>query len=170
MKDLVDIIQVVITVLGTIVVAAITSRTRGENRSQHSSVEAVLERVIEKMDVMESGWEKRAWAIMDGLSVPMFEADAAGNCIYVSRAWMDATGVDFRSAMGEGWLRGIHQDDRKRVMYAWENSVKDHVTFGPLLYRFGASDQEFFVEARLFHSGDGELRYIGAAHPVERAA
>lgn len=166
MKELVDIIQVVITVIGTIIVARITNSTRGENRSQHSSVEAVLERVIEKMDVMESGWEKRAWAIMDGLSVPMFEADAHGNCVYVSRAWMDATGVDFRSALGEGWLRGVHQDDRKRVAYAWAQAVNDGVQFGPMLYRYGSSDTKFFVEARPFRAGDGELRFIGAAYPT----
>lgn len=166
MKELFGVIQVAVTAAGTVLVAWITSKTRTENRNQHSTVEETLKQVIDKMDVMEGGWEKRAWAIMDGLSVPMFEADAHGNCIYVSRAWMDATGVDFRSALGEGWLRGVHQDDRKRVAYAWAQAVNDGVQFGPMLCRYGSSDTKFFVEARPFRAGDGELRFIGAAYPT----
>jgi two-component system CheB/CheR fusion protein len=47
-----------------------------------------------------------------------------GSCDYVSRRWVEYTGVEDGELTGFGWLDLVHMDDRDRVRDAWKASVR----------------------------------------------
>lgn len=57
--------------------------------------------------------------------VGIFETDANGSCTWVNDTWPGFTGLDIEAAAGDGWLAGIHPDDRERVMRTWSAAADD---------------------------------------------
>ena len=55
-----------------------------------------------------------AAAILDRLPNPMRKTDPTGACIFCNRAWLAFTGRAAAEEQGEGWMGGIHPDDRDR--------------------------------------------------------
>ncbi len=51
--------------------------------------------------------------------VGIYRADAAGLCIYVNERWCELTGYPRDAALGSGWERVIHPEDRARVSEEW---------------------------------------------------
>jgi diguanylate cyclase (GGDEF)-like protein/PAS domain S-box-containing protein len=45
----------------------------------------------------------------------IFQQDASGDCIYVNQRWQDITGYTTDEALGHGWRRIVHPDDRARL-------------------------------------------------------
>ncbi len=45
----------------------------------------------------------------------VWKADASGACTFVSRPWLDFTGLGSSDSLGDGWMRGIHPADRADV-------------------------------------------------------
>jgi two-component system, chemotaxis family, CheB/CheR fusion protein len=52
-----------------------------------------------------------------------------GGCDYLSRQWLEYTGVSLKSQVGDGWLQQIHPDDRERVRTGWRSAIKTSVEF-----------------------------------------
>jgi PAS domain S-box-containing protein len=48
--------------------------------------------------------------------VGIFEINAQGDCIFVNQRWCELTGITFAEAMGQGWTKALHPDDRERVL------------------------------------------------------
>ncbi|NOZ11017.1 MAG: PAS domain-containing protein [Gammaproteobacteria bacterium] len=63
--------------------------------------------------------ERRYQVLAEVSPVGIFRTDAAGNCLYVNERWCMISGMTFEDAQGEGWIHGIHSDDRKRVFEEW---------------------------------------------------
>lgn len=63
--------------------------------------------------------------IIDSLKYCYFECDAHGKYTYVSRRWLDLSGLRPEDAVGDGWINAIHPDDRKSAYEEWSNSVID---------------------------------------------
>lgn len=51
--------------------------------------------------------------------VGIFRTDAAGKTIYVNPRWCELTQVTAAEAMGDGWMRVIHPDDREMTRANW---------------------------------------------------
>ncbi len=60
----------------------------------------------------------------DSLPALVWGCRADGACDYLSRAWVDFTGVPEPEHLGHGWLEQVHPDDRERVREAWRAAVK----------------------------------------------
>ncbi len=45
----------------------------------------------------------------------IFQQNAQGECIYVNQRWQDITGYTAEEALGQGWRRIVHPDDRARL-------------------------------------------------------
>lgn len=74
--------------------------------------------------------EARQWAIMINTSVePIFETDPDGLCIKVNRAYLDLLGRPFDDLMGNGWITGVHHQDRSHVVEEWSSAIKDQRVF-----------------------------------------
>ena len=67
--------------------------------------------------------------------VGIYLTSSRGDCRYVNPAWCAMAGMSPEEASGDGWVTGLHPDDRSRVVAAWQEMVaKDH-PWG-LEYRF----------------------------------
>lgn len=58
-----------------------------------------------------------------------FITDAEGKCVWVSQVWSSLTGTSLQQAMGDGWVRGIHDDDRATVFDQWRMSTAADLPF-----------------------------------------
>jgi PAS domain S-box-containing protein len=61
--------------------------------------------------------------LMDSLPTLMWSATADGACTYLSRQWIEYTGVEEHAQHGLGWLGQLHPDDQRRVHTEWSTAV-----------------------------------------------
>jgi PAS domain S-box-containing protein len=67
--------------------------------------------------------------------VGIYQTDADGNCTYVNKKWCELTGLNNDEAMGTGWSRALHPEDRENIYVTWNESVRTNRIFA-LEYRF----------------------------------
>jgi diguanylate cyclase (GGDEF)-like protein/PAS domain S-box-containing protein len=67
--------------------------------------------------------------------VGMFCTDALGQYIQVNDRWCQLNGTQPSEAMGEGWTRTIHPDDRVRVLTEWYQAIAKNISFKSTEYR-----------------------------------
>ncbi len=60
----------------------------------------------------------------DSLPALAWGARSDGACDYLSRQWLEYTGVLESEHLGHGWLEQVHPEDRDRVREAWRTAVK----------------------------------------------
>ena len=65
----------------------------------------------------------------DSLPALVFGSQPDGACDYLSRQWLEYTGVPEREQLGYGWIQQVHPEDRDRVRETWRAAVKAGVTF-----------------------------------------
>jgi len=56
----------------------------------------------------------------------IYVTDAAGSCTYTNPAYQRISGLLPEEALGDGWARGIHAEDRDRVQREWAESAAAH--------------------------------------------
>lgn len=97
--------------------------------------------------------ERRFHALARISPVGIFRADTAGSCVYVNDRWCEIAGLTAGEALGEGWARSLHPEDRERVIGQW--------------YRAVAGKRLFAAEYRFLRS-DGAITWVfGQAIPEE---
>ena len=71
--------------------------------------------------------------------IGIYLTDVRGQCRYANPRWCEMTGLTLKEALGDGWTRGLHPEDRKSVIAAWQKTVEseDH---WELEYRFRTPD------------------------------
>ena len=63
--------------------------------------------------------ESRYRAIAGVAPVGIFHTNADGDVTYVNEKWCQLGGMTSEAAIGKGWLKAIHPDDRERVSSNW---------------------------------------------------
>ena len=81
----------------------------------------VVERRRNEQALAES--ERRFRTLAMFAPVGIFEADPSGLTVFVNDAWGSITGMPNAEALGNGWARLIHPDDRAQVFAAWQATV-----------------------------------------------
>lgn len=71
--------------------------------------------------------------------VGIFRTRPDGYTTYVNPEWVELAGIPFEEAIGFGWLRAVHPDDRKDLEEVWTTDVKQMIT-SIAEYRFLRSD------------------------------
>jgi two-component system CheB/CheR fusion protein len=61
----------------------------------------------------------------DTLPALIWASRPDGACDYLSRRWLDYTGVPESEQLGYGWLDQVHAEDRERLREAWRVSLKE---------------------------------------------
>ncbi len=56
--------------------------------------------------------------------VGIFRTDAHGKSTYINEKWREIAGIPASQAMGTGWLKAIHPNDRSRVWKEWRTAFK----------------------------------------------
>jgi len=101
--------------------------------------------------------------------VGIFRTDAQGNCTYVNKRWCKLAGMSESEALGEGWARALHPEDRERVFAEWYQAAVDRVAFHTEC-RFQRPDGTIYwllssAEAEL-DADDQVLGYVGAVTDI----
>lgn len=66
--------------------------------------------------------ERRYQVLTNVAPVGIFRTDTSGGTTYVNPQWCTLAGISADEAMGHGWLRAVHPDDRRRIEKGWEQA------------------------------------------------
>ena len=58
--------------------------------------------------------------------VGIFRTDVHGRTTYVNPKWCEISGLSSSEALGEGWLKAVHPDDRERLIKGWWETTQQH--------------------------------------------
>ncbi|MGD0035997.1 MAG: PAS domain S-box protein, partial [Bacteroidota bacterium] len=83
--------------------------------------------------------------------VGIFHTDEKGLTTYVNPIWCQISGLSFEEALGNGWLRAVHPDDKEKLFKGWQEAVQLHKTS--------------FSEYRFVHPDGTIVWVIGQASP-----
>ncbi len=73
--------------------------------------------------VVESGRHYETLAEMSPVGI--FHTDATGYTTYVNPRWCHISGLSFEEALGNGWLKAVHADDKEKLMAGWVEATKE---------------------------------------------
>ena len=65
----------------------------------------------------------------------IYLTDKDGLCTYTNLKWQEMAGFCQTEAMGNGWINGIHPEDREKVRHDWNRMIKSNGTWS-CQYRF----------------------------------
>ncbi|KYC40843.1 hypothetical protein WA1_24800 [Scytonema hofmannii PCC 7110] len=68
-------------------------------------------------------------ALAELAPIGIFYTNADGQCLYVNPRWCFVAGITITEAQGEGWLDGLHPDDRQRVFSEWQQAAQSNLPF-----------------------------------------
>lgn len=104
----------------------------------------------------------REW--LDNFPAAVYQTDRAGRCVYVNRNWCSIAGMSGESALGEGWVKALHPDDRQLIRSNWDKMVSSGGKWGQE-YRFQSPDGKITwvlgYAAPVYGSGGGKEGYTG---------
>ena len=77
--------------------------------------------------------------IAEALPTAAWTTDASGHCDYLNTRWLEITGMSFDECIGEGWLKGLHPDDRDLAYVCWKAFIDDDKPY-EIEYRLKVGD------------------------------
>jgi len=92
--------------------------------------------------------------------VGIFYTSKTGDCLYVNEKWCEITGIPATNASGDGWIKGLHPDDRQHVFDAWNKMIKDDKPF-KIEYRFLNGNETRWVLGQALARKDAHGDLIG---------
>lgn len=90
-----------------------------------ASLRDVINRIESKLLIEQHA--RRAMSM--ALEVGVFETDGEGMCVWVNQYYTDLTGLSVEDAKNFGWVTGIFEEDRERVIEEWASAVKQRRVF-----------------------------------------
>jgi diguanylate cyclase len=96
--------------------------------------------------------QARFRALSDAAPLGVYALDARGECTYTNERWQSIFDLSLDDALGQGWIRRLHPDDRSAVSDGWQRCTRQRTTFE--------------MEFRVVHA-DGTLRHVrSVSRPV----
>ncbi|WP_017716700.1 bifunctional diguanylate cyclase/phosphodiesterase [Kamptonema formosum] len=84
--------------------------------------------------------ENRYHTLVNLSPVGIFSTNARGEFLDVNARWCEMAGLTAEEAVGEGWARSIHPDDRERILLEWYQAAWKHLPFKSAEYRLQRPD------------------------------
>ncbi|MDA8620677.1 PAS domain S-box protein [Planctomycetota bacterium] len=75
-----------------------------------------------ELEIRSSEEQFRALAM--NAAVALFQTDARGNVEYVNPHWCELTGLSPEEALGSGWTRAFHPEERERLASEWAEHTR----------------------------------------------
>ncbi len=105
--------------------------------------------------------EKRFRTLASHAPVGIFQTDASGETVFVNESWCAMTGLTVEEAMGRGWIRAMHEDDRARVAAEWASALSENRA-SAAEYRFVHADGSIsWVQGNAVQLHDDAGRLVG---------
>ena len=82
----------------------------------------ITERKISEEALRQS--ELRYQTLAEISPVGIFRNNAEGFTTYVNKRYCEISGQNSEEALGRGWLKAVHPDDRKRLSEEWEEALR----------------------------------------------
>src|SRR6185295_11576910 len=86
--------------------------------------------------------ENRFSSLADMAPVLIWMADAEGNYTFLNRPWLEFTGQTLEHELGEGWMSGIHPEDRERCREVFQSCLAERKAFS-MEYRLRRAHGEY---------------------------
>jgi len=94
----------------------------------------------------------------------IYQTDTQGDCVYANEKWLKMAGLSFNEAKGQGWINGIHPDDREKVGQAWYKMIESEGRWG-FEYRFQNSSGKitwvYGLATLIKNANDATTGYLG---------
>lgn len=90
-----------------------------------SSLRDAINRIETKLLVEQNA--RRAMSV--AMDVGMFETDSEGMFVWVNQKFIDFCGLTTDEAKNYGWINGVYEEDRDRVVEEWFSAVKQKRIF-----------------------------------------
>ena len=125
-----------VSALVTTVQSAVRDRRRQyqvrELIAEHERQAAMIRLSEEKFRTLADNVQQHFWTCL-----------ADGQCDYLSRQWVEYTGIPEAQQLGMKWLRlVIHPEDQERTLAAWREAIEDRRTYD-LEFRIRRFDGEY---------------------------
>jgi len=114
--------------------------------------------------------EHRFRQLAESLPQLVWTCGPHGSCDYVSRQWLDYTGMPAIAQLGFGWQGQLHPADKERVMEAWSRAVAQSTEFRAelRLRRHDGTYRWFDMRAVPLYSSKGEItKWIGSNTDID---
>ena len=83
--------------------------------------------------------QDRLRALTEAAPTGIFSLDHRGGCLSTNERWREMTGLSADEALGHGWLRAIHPEDREAMRAAWDSPATTR-NAAPLYHRLQRPD------------------------------
>ena len=114
--------------------------------------------------------ESRYRTLAEALPQLVWTCTAEGECDYLSRQWLEYTGIPEVVQLGTKWSSAIHPTDRQMVERAWMSAVHEQGAYD-LEYRIRRHDgvyRWFKTRGTPLRDGDGRIqRWFGTCTDIE---
>jgi PAS domain S-box-containing protein len=68
--------------------------------------------------------QKRYQNLTNIVPVGIFHTDIDGQTTYVNPTWCQISGMSYQEGLGNGWLNGVHPEDRKKISDTWKKATQ----------------------------------------------
>jgi two-component system, NarL family, sensor histidine kinase UhpB len=110
-------------------------------------------------------------AVVDGVPVILWATDARGDLLFLNQAGLAFCGRSLDAERGNGWLDGVHEDDRAGVVRAHVNAAAagDTVAYNCRMRHASGGYRPMHVEGAASHDREGRCTgHVGWWHDVTR--
>jgi PAS domain S-box-containing protein len=83
--------------------------------------------------------ERRYRKLAESLPLLVWTTTGRGDCDYLSRQWVEFTGLSEEEQLGFGWLEVLHPDDRQHANESWQRAYENGAAYD-LEYRIRRRD------------------------------
>ena len=104
--------------------------------------------VINRIDSKVASHDAKFEMIFTQNGYATFEADSKGKVTSVNRDWCNITNMMPDEAKNDGWLQGVHQDDRERIQSEWIESIDQGREFYSIC-RLGSHNTDSYREVSI---------------------
>ncbi|NQV21362.1 MAG: PAS domain S-box protein [Rhodospirillales bacterium] len=111
----------------------------------------VTERVMAQLALAERESELRT--LTDLSPVGIYRIGPDGLIIYVNDRWREIMGLEGDAALGDGWIKALHPEDRDSVIESWQEFVNREDE------KYSREDEKYSVDCRIIRP-DGSTAWL----------
>ena len=116
--------------------------------------------------------ERRFRQLAESLPQLVWTCESDGRCDFLSRQWVEYTGIPAGDQLGSRWLEQVHPGDRTALMHAWGHAVAEGSSF-QLEFRIRKYDGTYrWFDTRavpLFDNNRRIVKWVGCNTDVNEA-